>query len=389
VKRPSDIVVDMSYIESGHPLLPTHEVSDFHRNFQQLQSSAKRQYSLRKVLLELCEKPAHVGGMEREVSEELQKLNPLMKGGTLIPAEVFGIQRRDLTTGTLPTVVQTSISPDEPIPFLRVKTVAGRCGATLLNGLTNGNLSLPRAIATAGAGWAGETGPIPTADQDMDSIKLVPKLIAGQTIVSNQLLRQSSIDVEKFVLRDISDAISVQVDQAVLFGAGSATVPKGIMSYSANAPGASAYGLRAPNTTFAAAATWGDILSFEKNLEDCRVYNDDGTFAYVSSPATRTKWQAAPVVATFPRFLWEQRDDEADGRINGRKAVSSAQMTGDIVLLGKWSECLIGTWLGFEILVNSHSRAINAETVIQCLALIDVQFRYASAFCASTNSGAQ
>jgi hypothetical protein len=160
------------------------------------------------------------------------------------------------------------------------------------------------------------------------------------------------------------------------------------MSYSANAPGSSAYTLRAPNVTFGAAADWSHVLAFEKNLEDCRIEND-GSFAYVSSPATRTKWQAAPKIGTFPRFLWEQEYGEIDGNVNGRRAVSSAQITNDGVILGKFSEMLIASWIGIELLVNNHSRAQQAETAILATLLVDVGFRYASAFCASTDSGAQ
>ena len=84
--------------------------------------------------------------------------------------------------------------------------------------------------------------------------------------------------------------------------------------------------------------------------------------------------------------VWQQRDDELDGRVNGRKAVSSA---GDIVILGKFSEMLIGTWLGVELIVNTRSRAINAETVILATLLCDVGFRYPLEFCASADSDAQ
>ena len=87
--------------------------------------------------------------------------------------------------------------------------------------------------------------------------------------------------------------------------------------------------------------------------------------------------------------VWEQRDDELDGRVNGRRAVSSAQITGDIVILGKFSEMLIGTWLGIDLNINSHTRAQQAETAILATMFVDVGFRYASAFCASTDSGAQ
>ena len=308
--------------------------------------------------------------------------------GTLIPLEALGIQKRDLTVGTVPLTVQTTVSEDQPIPFLRVKSVCGRCGCTLLDGLTGGNLSLPRAIGTAGAGWSGETGAIPTADQALDSITLSPKLVSGATIVSTQLLRQSSPSIEAFVIRDISDAIGTLVDNAALNGAGTATVPKGIMSYAANAVGSYAYGLRAANQNFGGPATFASILGFEKTLEDGRIFNDS-TFAYVSSSATRTKLQQATKVATYPSFLWEQENDELDGRMNGRRAVSSAQVTGDIMILGKFSEMLIGTWLALDVIVNSHTRAHQAEVIVQCTLFVDVAFRYASAFCASTDSAAQ
>jgi hypothetical protein len=375
-------------IDRPHTLLPTNQVSDFSRNFAQLEKHSKRPYSLRKVIRELSNKPARLTGFELEVSQELQSLNPARQNtGALVPIEAFGVQRRDLTIGTVPTV-QTTVSPDEPIPFLRVKSVCGRCGCTMLDGLSNGNISLPRATATAGAGWYGETGPIPAADQSLDNITLIPKLISGSTIVSNQLLRQSSPDIEAFIVRDISEAIAIAVDQAALFSAGSATTPKGIMAYAANAVGAYAYGLRSANQTFGGAATWAAVLGFEKTLEDGRVEND-GTFAYVSSSATRTKWQQTAKATGYPVYLWEQENDELDGRVNGRRAVSSAQITGDIVILGKFSELIIANWLGVELLVNNHTRAINAETVITATLLIDVGFRYALAFCASADSGAQ
>jgi HK97 family phage major capsid protein len=307
--------------------------------------------------------------------------------GVLVPIEAFAVSRRDLTVTGLPQVIQTTVA-DEAIPFLRVKTIAGRCGATMLDGLTGGNLSLPRAFATAGSGWYGEVGPIPSADQSLDNIVLSPKLIAGSTIVSNQLLAQSSLDIEQFVIRDIADAIAVAVDQAALYGAGSATVPKGILAFGANAAGNFAYGLRAPNVTFGAAADWNHVLQFEKNLEDGRIAND-GSFAFVTSPATRNKWQAAQKAVNYPVYLWEQENDELDGRVNGRRAVSSAQITNDFVLLGKFSEMILANWLGVELLVNTYSRAINSETVILATMLVDVGFRYASAFCASNDSGAQ
>jgi hypothetical protein len=89
-------------IDRPHTLLPTNQVSDFSRNFAQLEKHSKRPYSLRKVIRELSDKPARLTGFELEVSQELQSLNPARQNaGTLVPIEAFGIQRRDLTVGTI------------------------------------------------------------------------------------------------------------------------------------------------------------------------------------------------------------------------------------------------------------------------------------------------
>ena len=57
--------------------------SQYVENFAQLQKHAKRAYSLRKVIRELGDTPARVTGIEREVSEELQLLNPQRRTGTI------------------------------------------------------------------------------------------------------------------------------------------------------------------------------------------------------------------------------------------------------------------------------------------------------------------
>jgi hypothetical protein len=58
-----------------HPLLPSNELSDFSRNFRELQSRAKRPYSLLKVLRSFCTTPPSLDGFEMEVHQELMSLN--------------------------------------------------------------------------------------------------------------------------------------------------------------------------------------------------------------------------------------------------------------------------------------------------------------------------
>jgi len=176
---------DESILDRPHPLLTTHEASDFSRNFRELQKHAKRPYSLTKVLRSFCSTPPKLDGFENEVDQELQSLNRARNVvGRLVPVEALSTWRRDLTVAGYPQVVQTTVG-DQVIPFLRAKTICGRLGATLLDGLTGGNLKLPRATVGGIAAWLPETGAGTDADQSFDAFTIIPKRISGSTVVSN------------------------------------------------------------------------------------------------------------------------------------------------------------------------------------------------------------
>ena len=116
-------------LDRPRTLLPTHQVSDFSRNFADLEKRAKHPYSVMRLVRGLSSKPNRLDGFEIEVSQELKSLNPARnQTGVLVPVEAFGVSRRDLTTGVLP-VIQTSVSDESPIPFLRVRSVCGPAAA--------------------------------------------------------------------------------------------------------------------------------------------------------------------------------------------------------------------------------------------------------------------
>ena len=59
------------------------------------------------------------------------------------------------------------------------------------------------------------------------------------------------------------------------------------------------------------------------------------------------------------------------------------------VIFGRWSDAVIATWIGGEILVNPYLRAIQAELVITLNLFVAVAFRYSSAFVSSSDSASQ
>jgi hypothetical protein len=256
--------------------------------------------------------------------------------------------------------------------------------------VTNGNVKLPRATVGTTASWLPEIGAGTDTDPTLDSITVTPKRIQGSTVISRQLVYQSSVDIENFIANDIANAIGVAVDNAALNGTGTAPQPLGILKYPFNLPGAYAYDHRSANVTFGGPATWTNVLLFEKYLEQGNIVND-GTFGYATDPLARDKWQQVSKVAGYPSFLWENTGDPADtfGRVNGRRAVSSTQLSNGQVIFGKWSEMLICSWFGLDVMVDPFSLATQGELRVRVSLLADIQFRYPLAFSVSTDSGAQ
>jgi hypothetical protein len=375
------------------PLLQTNQSSDFARNLTELAKRAGRPYSLTRAIRCLCSTHPHLEGFELEVDQELKSLNRARSVvGFLVPIEALRPWRRDLTTGGLPVTVQTTVSDDAPIPFLRAKTVCGRLGATMLDGLVGGNfgnLKLPRATLGGVASWQPEIGAGGDNDQNLDSFTLIAKRITGSTVLSRQLILQSSPDIEAFVANDLTTAIGFAVDNAVINGTGAAPQPTGILTVPANAAGSYVYSQRSANVTFGGAATWQHVLQFEKTLEQGLVAND-GSYGWAVDPTVRDKWQQAAKVAGYPVFLWENSNDDAVfGYVNGRRALSSTQVPAGQVIFGRWSDVLICTWVGVEILVDPFSLATQAEVRVRASLLADIGFRYSLSFCASADSGAQ
>jgi hypothetical protein len=69
--------------------------------------------------------------------------------------------------------------------------------------------------------------------------------------------------------------------------------------------------------------------------------------------------------------------------------VSSSQLPTGTIIFGRWSDAMIASWAGAEILVNPFVRAIQAEHLITSNLFVAVAFRYSSAFVSSSDSASQ
>lgn len=82
---------------TARPLLETRQTTDFERNFRQLEKTARRPYSLAKVIRELAQQPPRLTGFEQEVHQELSSLNHdrQVLGRYVVPARSVGGRAAD------------------------------------------------------------------------------------------------------------------------------------------------------------------------------------------------------------------------------------------------------------------------------------------------------
>jgi hypothetical protein len=364
-------------------LLQTETPSDFVRNLRELERSSKRSFSIAKALRETLTS-GHPTGMELEVSNELKLLSGRNGGDPnafMIPAEALS-QRADLDSSSSSQLVPVRIEPSI-LPYLRNRTICGRLGATIIDNLSPGNHRLPRMSGTANANWQPETGAVvatnPTFDND---VILAPSRLESQVLVTRQLVRQSSPDIEKYIVADISAAIGVSVDAAALAGSGVSPIPTGILALPVNPAATYLYNARCPNVTWGGPASWSKVLAHELELETARV-SDDGTLAWALSPDSRDKWAQTPQLTGFPKYLLE------NGMVNNRRAVSTFNLPPGTAILGKWSDIIIGSWSGIEVLLNEFSYASSSRILVRVSALMAINFKYSVSFVTSSDSAAQ
>lgn len=332
-----------------------------------------------------------VKGLEAEVSQEIAKRKGVPAQGFYIPnrtaAKKFAQDNyADLTTGGGGSGAISNMT-DYPdfIELLRNKCYVVKLGARMINGI-KGNLLLPRQSAAASTTWSsGDSASSITASaQAINQVSLPQKTLGAATVYSRALLHQvGNFDVEQFVRDDLMKVLAVEIDRAVLAGSGSGVNPTGILYDSTNnniVPAA--------DSGNGGALAYNDIVNFEQQLAVNNVENDDGTFAFITTPKLRSELKTtAKIGSTFPVFVWD------DNQMIGYPSYVSNNMPSNLtkgsgtnlqsLILAKWSEVVIGTWGdGIDVIVNPYALDISGSGAVRVVTLVDTNFcfRHSGAF---------
>src|SRR6056297_2137153 len=132
-----------------------------------------------------------------------------------------------------------------------------RSRVTNLN-TNSSQISFPKDGTTINITWGGSS--LPSSDEVNDEAIIIPVYIARALgLVSENMLEDSAIDIENFMMRKLADAISEEDDRVILSGAGDVE-PRGLVN--------SESGITSNTTSAAGTISYDDIIDTIYSLHE-------------------------------------------------------------------------------------------------------------------------
>jgi HK97 family phage major capsid protein len=326
------------------------------------QQNTERTFSLSRLIHAEVTGDYSEAGFEREASQEARRNYPGKARGLVIPAEALLTRTTMLTSGDAGGAVNTLHLGSEYIDVLRPVSSVVAAGARMLTGL-NGNVSIPKANSDLAANWVAEGGAIAESDIDVDSITMVPRLLAGRASYSRHLLATSSPSIDELVRRSLVAQIGVALDKAALEGSGTAPVPRGI---------ANTVGVNTLATTGGGTMTHAESLAALAAIASDNL--DTQQSVWIANPTNAATLGATAKDSGSGRFVYE------DGAILGRRVIETTQATAGKAYVGNFEECLVGLWGGLDLVIDPYTNGSTGTVSVYAYQLADVAVRHPGAF---------
>ena len=328
----------------------------------------KREFSFIRAINALAhpnsKEAQRAAGFELEVSRAAQEKSGKEARGILIPADVLGYGRRDLTVGAASgggDLVATDLMSDSFIDLLRKSLVLQQAGANVMTGL-QGMVAIPRQSGGATTYHVAESGAITESQLTVDQVTMQPRTIGALTDYSRRLLLQSSIDIENLVRRDLAQQIAIEVENQAINGTGTGSYPLGFLNVT---------GIN----TESGVAAFSDFVNAEAALStDNALF---GSLGYLMNSALRgTLKTTEKASGTNGIFVYE-----GDGTINGYPAYVSNSMPNSTAVFANFSDIMIGFWSGLDIMVDPYTGSASGTVRVVAMQDYDVAIRHPESIC--------
>ena len=314
-------------------------------------------FEVRQVALALDEGRA-LDGATKEIVDELRAAG----GYQGIPLPLAALEQR---AGE--TVSADLFSPKATrniIGRIFPNSVASKLGVASVN-IPQGTAEWPVATAGAVTGWqADELSDVgaATAYQTTEATVSPDNTLGAQMVITRKSLKQTGQGLENAVRQDMSAAIAVALDNAIINGTGATGQPLGIV------PGAVTYGITSTDMS-AAAPDWA---AFRAEI-----------IAFMEANAITDPSQ---VKLAFPPAIWGDMDDtlisgtavsELDRMTkHGVSPVLANQLTAGSAILTTTvngvAPAFVGMWGAVDMIRDPYTRAASGQLVLTGLVTADV-----------------
>lgn len=273
-------------------------------------------------------------------------------------------------------ILDTSHLADRFIDNLRNQSSVMRAGATMLPGLDN-NVEIPGGQANNVAAWlAAEDANVAESNPTFRKITLAPKDLGSFVDLTRRMLQQSTIALEAYVRRQITDGIMLEIDRAGLYGTGVSGIPTGLNATAGIG-----------SVAFAATATTG--IPTRDELVDMRkliAATNRGTtgLTWLMNTSSVGDLQKTRVDAGSGIFLLNDNADRllGSGLIESNQ-IPSASNQNDI-WLGYWSDMLIGMWGSLNLDRDLAAKFLSGGVRLRGIQTVDVAVQRVGSFAKGT-----
>lgn len=280
------------------------------------------------------------------------------------------LSQRDLSAGTPGAGGHTTAAKHDGglIEALRPASAVIGAGATLVSGIKQGNLVLPRVTTSVAPGWVGEGIDASESQQSFDQVIIQPETVTVYVDVTRNLLMNSSVNngLEDALRRDIFNALMQKIDYAAIAGVGAGNEPLGVLN-DTNVPVVAA-------GTNGAVPSWAMLADLEYAVTN---QVDDVRVGFVTNPKVRRKLRNTARGSGLD-YIWTDND-----RIMGRNARVSDSIPSNLtkgtssgicsaIVAGNWVDCIVAFWgpAALDIIVDRYK--FGKEGIVRIVARADI-----------------
>lgn len=338
----------------------------------------QREFSLLRAMSAAATGKWDKAGLEREVSEELEKRHGRAAAGFFVPTDLIARAYSKGNAANGGNVIENDFREDLFIELLRNRLAVAQLGATVLDGLV-GDITIPKHLTGNTVQWVDENGSAAESNATFGQMSLKPKTVTANTELSRKFILQSSLSAEQFARSELLKAMMLGIDLAAINGKGTGNEPTGIL----NTAGIGAVEIGANG----GAPEWKHIVALESAIAAANA--DIGDLAYITNARVRGLLKTKLKADGVSGYIWQ------DGAtpLNGYRCAVSNQIPSNLtkgtaankcspLIFGNWADLMIAHWGVLDVIVDPYTKSTTGAVRITTLQDVDIAVRHVESFAA-------